>query len=195
MPDDQAIRNAYADMGVDAFYQTHGATYRNPHEDAIGALLREVAFAWQLDLSRVLDLACGSGEATLSLRELGAHVEGADPYTGEAYRERTGQTTRPLSFEQIAGGALEGEEFSLVVCSFALHLAEPSRLPMLCLRLAQISPALLILTPHKRPAIFKSWGWSLSHEIVAERVRARFYQSSIEAEETSAANATETASN
>ena len=177
MPDDQAIRNAYAEMGVEAFYQTHGATYRNPHEDAIRALLREIVPVWQLDLNRVLDLACGSGEATLALRELGAkNIVGADPFTSEAFEQRTGQTAWPLSFEQIEGGALENEQFSLVVCSFALHLAQPSRLPLLCFRLEQISPALLVLTPHKRPSIAASWGWSLEHELVADRVRARFYR-------------------
>src|SRR5437763_911706 len=82
---------------------------------------------WGLDLTRVLDLACGSGEATLALRELGAGtIDGVDPYTGAAYQARTGQPAEELSFEAIAGGALDGRHYNLVVCSYALHLLEPS---------------------------------------------------------------------
>jgi SAM-dependent methyltransferase len=137
---------------------------------------------WPLDLRCVLDLACGSGEATLALRELGAGViHGIDPYTGEAYRERTGQEAEPFSFEEIAAGVLAGRTYSLIVCSFALHLLEPSRLPGVCYRLAEVGETLLVLTPHKRPAIRPAWGWSLEGEHVHARVRMRYYCSSIRA--------------
>jgi 2-polyprenyl-3-methyl-5-hydroxy-6-metoxy-1,4-benzoquinol methylase len=172
------IRPQYDALGVDGFYAAHGATYRNPHEATVKKLLQTVALEWALDLSHVLDLACGSGEATLALRALGANVTGIDPYTGAAYCDRTGSTAEPLSFEDIAAGALEGRAYSLIVCSFALHLAMESRLPTLCWQLAQISPALLVLTPHKRPAIQAAWGWTLEAETTLERVRARLYRSS-----------------
>lgn len=172
-----AIRRQYERLGAQAFYRQHGADYRNPHEAVIDAALRLVVPRWQLDLTRVLDLACGSGEATLALRDLGAaRIEGVDPYTGAAYQARTGQAAEALSFEQIAGGALEGREYSLIVCSFALHLLAASRLPALLFRLAEIAPRLLILTPHKRPAIKAAWGWVLEDELVVERVRARVYR-------------------
>ncbi len=63
---------AYEAMGVEGYYLAHGATYRNPHEDGVRGVLTMAVAAWTLDLSYVLDLACGSGEATLALRELGA---------------------------------------------------------------------------------------------------------------------------
>jgi SAM-dependent methyltransferase len=172
------IRPQYEALGVDGFYREHGATYRNPHEAAIRGLLRHVVGLWSLELDAVLDLACGSGEATLALRDLGASVTGLDPFTGAAYRERTGQTAEPLSFDEIADGALEGRGYSLIVSSFALHLAPPSRLPGLAFQLARVSPALLILTPHKRPHLKPGWGWELTHEYAQERVRARLYRSS-----------------
>lgn len=178
MPDEpQAIRNAYAQVGVETFYREQGARYRNPHEDAIRLLLRQIVSQWKPDTSRVLDLACGSGEVTLALRELGAgDIAGVDPFTFEAYAERTGQSATQLSFEQVAGGALSEQRFSLVVCSFALHLASPSWLPLLCFQLAQISGELLVLTPHKRPHLLSAWGWKLVEETEVERVRARFYR-------------------
>jgi SAM-dependent methyltransferase len=175
-----SIRGEYEQHGVAGFYSERGGDYRNPHEPVIREALGIAAERWPLDLSRVLDLACGSGEVTLALRDLGAGViDGVDPYTGEAYRERAGQAAEPFSFEEIAAGALAGRAYSLIVCSFALHLLEPSRLPGVCYRLAEIGDALLILTPHKRPAIRPAWGWSLEGEHVHARVRLRYYRSSL----------------
>ena len=171
-----SIRHEYEGQGVAEFYRTQGAHYRNPHEPAIREAIQQAVTRWPLDFSHVLDLACGSGEATLILRELGAaHVEGIDPYTGAAYLERTGQTAEALTFEDIAAGALADRRYSLIVCSYALHLVEESRLPLLCYRLAEISRALLIVTPHKRPQIQEAWGWKLEDEFVHKRVHVRHF--------------------
>ena len=171
----ESIRHAYERYGAPDFYRRFGADYRNPHEDAIGQALHEATARWSLDLSHVLDLACGSGEVTLALRPFACTIEGIDPYTYEAYRTRTGQRAEQWSFEQIAAGALEGRRYSLIVSSFALHLLERSRLPLLCRQLSRVAPALLVLTPHKRPEIDPAWGWTLRDEFVLERVRARLY--------------------
>jgi hypothetical protein len=63
------------------------------------------------------------------------------------------------------------------VCSYALHLLQPSRLPQLAYTLSQLAPSLLVLTPHKRPDLRPEWGWALRAEQVVERVRARHYHS------------------
>jgi SAM-dependent methyltransferase len=172
------IRPQYERLGVEGFYRTHGSSYRNPHEFAVHGLLEEIINTNDLDLSNVLDLACGSGEVTLKLLDFGARVHGIDPFTGAAYFERTGQIAEALTFEDIALGALEGREYSLVVCSFALHLVEPSRLPTLCYQLSQVSSRLVMLTPHKRPVIQESWGWNLETELMMDRVRGRVYVAS-----------------
>jgi SAM-dependent methyltransferase len=170
------IRQEYEQHGVQGFYEQFGEAYRNPHEAAIRAVLHTGLSRWQVDLCRVLDLACGSGEITLALQELGfADIDGIDPYTVEAYRARTGRIAEPLTFEQIADGALEGRRYSLIVCSFALHLLAESRLPVLAYQLSRLAPALIILTPHKRPRLREAWGWRLVDEIIQERVRARLY--------------------
>jgi hypothetical protein len=123
-------------------------------------------------------LACGSGEATLAIEELGGRAVGAiDPYTYAAYQRRTGRAAERLTFEQIAAGSLQGREYSTIVCSFALHLVEASRLPALAIQLSLIGATLLTLTPHKRPHIDREWGWSLVGELVVDRVRARYYLS------------------
>jgi len=160
------------------YYRQSGAKYRNPHEPQIHRSLEIAVRDWKLDLSNVLDLAAGSGEVTLALRDLGARqIHGIDPFTFAAYEERTGQVAGRETFEEMAQGALAGGNYSLIVCSFALHLVELSRLPRIAIQLSTIGTRLLIITPHKRPTIRPEWGWELEREMVVQRVRSRLYRS------------------
>ena len=174
----EAIRRQYERHGVRGFYERDGASYRNPHEEGGRSALELCVSRWTLGLQRTLDLACGSGEVTLALLDLGCdEIEGIDPFTGDAYFRRTGRKARPLSFEEIAEGALAEEHYSLVICSYALHLCEISRLPGLLVQLGLIAPDLIVVTPHKKPEIRREWGWRLEDEFVAARVRSRLYRS------------------
>jgi SAM-dependent methyltransferase len=176
------IRPAYDALGSDEFYRRSGATYRNPHEATVAALVEQVVATWPIDVTDVLDFACGSGEVTLALLRCEGvrSIHGIDPYTGAAYTERTGATAEALTFADIAAGALEMRSWSTIFCSFALHLCETSRLPVLCSRLAEIGGNLVVITPHKRPVIDAAWGWELRDEVVRNRVRARWYLSTAE---------------
>lgn len=172
-----ALRCQYEQHGVENYYAQFGVEYRNPHEPIIAEVLREAVSRWSPDISSVLDLACGSGEISLALRELGAeHIDGIDPFTGEAYLARTGKHAEAFRFEDVAAGALSERRYSLVACSFAMHLLEESWLPSLLFQLGEISDSLLILTPHKRPELKAEWGWILQDEFMIERVRARLYR-------------------
>lgn len=173
------VRKQYEELGVAGYYQAHGADYANPHEPLVGAAIDQCLSRHPLDLGNVLDLACGTGEATVPLLARGAQVAGIDPYTAAAYARRTGRPAEELAFEQIAAGSLRGREYSAIVCSFALHLVEESRLPGLCWELSRLSPHLLLIAPHKKPAIDVAWGWRLLEErrLIAEfdnRLRARW---------------------
>jgi hypothetical protein len=173
-----SVRAKYERHGADAYYRDHADDYTNPHEPEVRQCIETALGRWKLDLSRVLDLAAGTGEATLALRELGVHrVNAADPYLFSQYERRTGQVCERFSFEDIVGGALATRNYSLIVCSFALHLVDASRLPSVCLQLSLITPTLLVLTPHKRPEIRQQWGWTLRDEFVWARVRTRLYDS------------------
>ena len=175
--EDAAIRSGYEQYGVEGFYQRFGGSYRNPHERVIRALLKAALARWDLPLGSMLDLACGSGEVTLALRDLGCTlIDGVDPYTYHAYAERTGQAAERFTFEQIAAGALVGRSYGTIVCSFALHLVALSRLPGLAAQLSSIGTALLVLTPHKRPQLRPEWGWLCADELLIERVRPRYYR-------------------
>ncbi|EJD50598.1 hypothetical protein AURDEDRAFT_100135 [Auricularia subglabra TFB-10046 SS5] len=171
----------------------------------------------------VLDMACGSGEVTLcarewaqlakalsapapaarSMRRLGPvapvpaefsfAVTATDPYTGEAFRARTGSDCLALSFEDIANESLPGEHvFELVFVSFALHLVpDASGLFSLLWALSSRARWLVVIGPHKKPEIKDGWGWvrwdvdawgeaaDASHlrDTVLERVHLRVYRS------------------
>ena len=175
-----AIRHAYEKFGVNGYYSQYGSDYRNPHEDRLIVAVRQLVDRWNIKPNeRVLDLACGSGEITLILRQLGFQtIDGIDPYTSEAYEKRVGTRIHgKWTFEQIADGCLEGEGevYDLIVCSFAAHLISPSYLPLVMIQLRFIGKKLIILTPHKRPQILREWRWNLKDVFVHERIRARLY--------------------
>jgi len=175
---ESSIRRAYETWGVEEFYQQQGATYRNPHEAIVGKILAQGLGGVLREGLPVLDLACGSGEVTLALRQLGwEDIQGIDPYTQQAYLERTGQVAEGYRFEEIEQGVLWGREYGLIVCSFALHLVERSRLPVLVYQLSWIGDRLMVITPHKRPQIPPEWGWIQVNEFCLERVRSRLYLS------------------
>ena len=175
--ENRSIREGYESYGIQGFYERFSDGYRNPHELAIRKVLRLAIKKWDIDLRKVLDLACGSGEVTLTLESLGCtDIDGIDPYTYKAYLKRTGKNAEPYTFEQIALGILTGRKYSLIICSFALHLLEVSRLPVLVYQLSLIADSMIIITPHKRPYLKEEWGWVCLDEIVVEGVRARFYK-------------------
>ena len=177
---DGGSRDWYRD-GVAGHYAAHGEAYRNPHAAIIDDAIAIAFGRWPIDASNVLDLAAGAGELTLAIRKVrpDATIVGSDPYTAGAYRAQTGEWCKRWSFDDIARGGLGSHPFSLVGCSFAMHLCPPSVLPTLAIALAQRSPRLLIVTPHKRPTIRPAWGWTLAGELVERRVRVRLYESSL----------------
>lgn len=59
----EAIRNQYAQLGVETYYETNADTYTNPHEDIITELINESNEIVDYGNS-VLDLCCGNGLAT-----------------------------------------------------------------------------------------------------------------------------------
>ena len=174
-PEKVAIREKYVRDTVRGYYEKHGSSYRNPHEPQVRRAIIEAMDSLAIAPGRVLDLACGSGEASLALVELGWSVYAVDPYSGAAFRERLRLDPEPLSFEEIAAGLISDRRYDLIVCSYAMHLVPLSRLPLLAFRLKEISPLLMTVSPHKRPSIKQEWGWSQRFQFVKERVRVAVY--------------------
>ena len=192
------FRELYKD-GPEAHYKAAGNVYRNPHEAAIIKALNEALVTYGLvrtprtaaaaaavvtpltPACRILDLAAGSGEATLALESIGFRdVTGADPFTGAAYEARVGRPAQSWSFEDIANSCLsETPTFRLAVCCYALHLVEPSWMYGVLYELAQACGYLMIISPHKKPDIPSSAPWSLvpPGELRVDRVHVRLYKS------------------
>jgi hypothetical protein len=178
----RGVRDDYADhpLGAPGWYRDHGSTYRNPHDDAVAAMVeRSITTHPELYEATVLDLAAGSGEVSQVLLTYGFDTLACDPFTTDAFMRRLDRPCEPWSFEDIAHGALVDRTFSAVICSYALHLCEPSWLPVVCAQLALATDHLVIITPHKRPMINESWGWHLDdeHRDAGYRVRLRHYSS------------------
>ena len=195
-----AIRTNYESMGVENYYIKHGDSYRNPHELKINNALNKLLFndknIWikQIDFSYILDLCCGSGEITMYLKkylmnkknknnkDINMRIDAIDPFTYNAYLNRTGMKAYKYNFQDIQNGILwelltDNDHYSLIVCSYALHLCQQTRLSSVCYCLSMVGEKLLIITPHKRPIIDKKMGWQLLHENVCDKVRIRLYQS------------------
>lgn len=199
-----SIRSAYEACGTTDFYMSHGAEYSNPHEQVLAECMSTALCHWlpTLQLSedaavpwRVLDVACGSGEASLAFSaairgRVGAlEVLACDPYTYTRYEERTGRSCHRWSFDELADGVLERTQpmaIDLVLASFCLHLLHPPSLHRTLAALARVSRWLLVATPHRKPAIDESTGWSLAaaeqtaHDLFdsgskRHRVRLRLY--------------------
>jgi len=174
------IRNYYSELGVKAFYEANGKDYQNPHFPQIAELLQNNTH--RIDYSNVLDFCCGSGEVTQVLAEMGfPNSIGSDPFTQEAFERNTGKTCNHWNFDDVVKGALEGKKFSAVICSFAMHLCEKEKQFPLVYQLFQTSPQIIILTPHKRPALELLDGVKLDFEDDAftekgKKVRMKAYQ-------------------
>ena len=184
------FRKLYGPQGPAGYYREHGGVYANPHEPAVGACIAHMVREWSLaarpegiDLTRVLDLAAGGGEATLALRResIESVVEAIDPFTHELYLERTGLPCSAVSFEQIARAEAELHTYTCIIASCALHLAPDSWLPGLCIALVRAARDLVVLTPMTRPRIREEWGWRLveatSLEEGGKKLRLRWYRS------------------
>lgn len=145
---------------------------------------------------RLLDLAAGSGEATLAAQSWFSRrrpdilpklrISACDPFTHELYTTRTGLPCGRQSFRDIqVDGLAVGEEgqggsgrYDVVVCSFALHLCPASEVFGLLYVLSCAARWLVVLAPHKRPEVGTEMGWErVGREVVIERVRGRLYRS------------------
>ncbi|WAX16523.1 hypothetical protein LC76P1_00086 [Lysinibacillus phage LC76P1] len=167
------VRDEYSKYGVDKYYLEYGNEYKNPHFNTIRELIQN-----EVIKGKVLDLACGNGEATICLDSSKVSVVGCDPYLNNQYIVNTHNQCYSYNFDDIIDGRLSDLEFDVIVCSFAMHLCEESKLDVLLYQLSLITKELIILTPNKKPDI-KDTFWDIKYEKVLDRVRLRRYQSKI----------------
>lgn len=168
----EAIRNQYAKVGVENYYQTNANSYKNQHEGIITELIQESTEIIDYGNS-VLDLCCGNGLATKVLEQKVQHIVGNDPYMHKQYTEQTNQFCYKYDFKQLSQ-ACPIEKVDTIICSFALHLCDESLLPNVLYNLSLMADTLVVITPNKKPQI--NMFWDLQNEIVQDRVRLRVYK-------------------
>jgi len=145
----QSMRKNYEEKGVEGFYKENSDEYSNLYESQIKELL--VKNISKFDCNCVLDLCCGGGEVTKVLLENSINnISGADPYTYELYTKNTGKKCISISFKDILNGKLD-KNYTMIICSFALHLANEKDLFMIINELFRHTKLIIIISPHKRP--------------------------------------------
>jgi hypothetical protein len=181
-PIEKSIRDQYAAQGVENFYLEHGHDYVNPHLPQIEQLL--VRNQHRIDYSSALDFCCGGGEVTTVLAGLGfSNTIGCDPFTQQAFKNNTLKEALSFNFSDVIQGKLTGD-FSTIICSFAMHLCPHDQLFLLTYYLFAIAPQIVIITPHKRPALEDLDGVGVEFEDFAltkraKKVRLKAYRKAI----------------
>ena len=177
----KAIRNEYAEKGVEGYYRTNADAYENPHFSYIQQLLTQNQE--RIDYTKVLDLACGGGEVALILRGCGfAHTTGCDPFTRQLFVKNTGLPCFDYAFEDIVKGKLSASvdgQFSAIISSFALHLCPEKMLYSLVNQLFMLTKNIVVITPHKRPQLERFEAFELVFEdfVLTERGKKVFLKS------------------
>lgn len=165
------IREEYQNIGVDGFYKIHGNNYINPHYDKLYDTLFPLKDKWSLKLNNSLDLCCGSGEITRIFN----CIEGCDPYTHNNYTNSVNKPCMRFSFDDIMHGKLD-KQYDTIICSYALHLADTNKLPLIIYQLSLICEYLMIISPHKKPLLKDEWGINLINEFYVNKIRVRLYK-------------------
>lgn len=103
------IRGAYETFGVQGFYEAHGQVYSNPHNDQIVKAMAELMSSRQFgeqagEQLRVLDLACGSGEATLALQAWASSAQQQQQQQHQQHRQGPGHSNRKRHGQQRDAG-------------------------------------------------------------------------------------------
>jgi SAM-dependent methyltransferase len=167
----KAIRNEYADHGVETFYKSNADVYENPHFPYIESLLQKNKA--HIDYTHILDFCCGGGEVTMALQKMGfLNSIGCDPFTHTLFEKNTKKPCFTYSFENIVKGNFTFPQsttlnptipsvFSAIICSFAMHLCPDKMLQPLVLQLFSLSKYIVVITPHKRPELEQIEGINL----------------------------------
>jgi len=173
----KSIRGEYIKYGTpDEYYKRNSDDYINPHVNIINKCLNKLTDYIRFD--SVLDLSCGGGEVTSELIKMGFdNIVGSDPYTCNLYQKNTGKNCFKISFDDILKGDIKNK-YDLIVCSFALHLCDESKLPILLYQLSLRCKWLVIISPNKRPIIKDNLGFRILSQYEVERVKVRIYRSS-----------------
>jgi 2-polyprenyl-3-methyl-5-hydroxy-6-metoxy-1,4-benzoquinol methylase len=137
-----------------------------------------IIFDSEVAFDATLDLSCGTGLITDILMKKGiTDIIGCDPYLNKEYTENTTKESIDLSFNDIQHGKLFGKRYDSIVCSYAMHLIEPSRLNQVLWNLCLVSNYLVLLSPNNRPFITDEESYELIDKGKVGKCKYRVYKS------------------
>lgn len=156
------LRPIYEQLGADYYYRTYADAYQNPHKPQIQQLLQQNR--QRIAAQNALDFCAGGGEVSeILLAWQVPQLTASDPYTHRLYQKKIGRPCLQWSFRDVLKGKMTGE-FSTIISSFALHLCEEEQLHGLVSQLFAHAPQLIVISPHKRPALDEYEGIRLDFE-------------------------------
>ena len=72
---------------------------------------------------------------------------------------------------------INNQKYDTIVCSYALHLCDSSKLPIVIYQLSLITNRLIVISPHKKPKINEEWGFNLTENYYLNKIRIKIYKS------------------
>lgn len=119
-------------------------------------LLQHALKNWGLDLTRCLDMGCGSGLMTKYLFKYGAvEVDSSDPgdFAAEKFEATFGRSCLRYGFEHVADGSFPGGRYTLVVCAYSMHFMKKALVPAFMAGAVKLTDTLLVISPRDKPVI------------------------------------------
>lgn len=170
----ESIRKMYKEFGVDNYYLNNNS-YKNPHYNYIEKIVQYIIDNNIVDLSKCLDMSCGSGEITkILINNNIKNINATDPYLCDLYNQKYNFKCMNYSFKDIVNNKLK-INYSTIFCSYALHLADKSMISNISWNLSLISKYLVIITPNNKPNI--NLGWDKILEFKYKKSKCRIYKS------------------
>jgi len=172
----ESIRSKYVELGVDDYYKSNKADYKNPHSERVTKSLDYIIS--KIDIGYFLDLACGDGIVSEHLKSKGfTNFKGSDPHFFEIYENKFGVECDDSTFQDIANNGFN-EKFDTIICSYALHLCPKSYFNNLLYQLAMSCNNFVVISPSKFPIIEEDY-FELVDNKVIDRTHVRIYKSNL----------------
>lgn len=155
------ITEQYRSIGVQEYYQDEETqrTYENPHADFVHDAVKMAFYQNFTENASVLDLCCGNGLVSSSLKSFGVHnIEGSDKYMFERYTEETGFKCYPYSVEDIADFNVQFDQYyDVIICSYAFDIVPDSYRNKLLYALSTYTDTLIIVRPNSHEIYSDIW--------------------------------------
>lgn len=171
-----SIRGEYEKSSPQEYYSNNKNEYYNPHSKKIFKCLDYLIS--EINIGYFLDLGCGNGIVSeYLLNKSYNNFKGCDPYFKDIYENKFHKDCFDKSFEDISKKGLD-DKFDTIICSYALHLCEPTYFNNLLYQLSNSCKKFTVISPSKYPIISNDY-FELDSKSIFDRAHIRIYNSKI----------------